>query len=192
MRVLARILAIVALVGTASAVTSPMTLACSPPFEPSILKLDPTDFVVAGYVGDPVPGGRLFHVYRSFNAVDLTTPFVIAFKEGAPGGDCSYRVSNGQELVIALSPNPVGPPGATLATLQADPASEDGRRYLREAETKFGPGVVPSAAPSLPSGSVDGSAPGDVVALAIGLVGVLAVCALVALVVRRQQARDSD
>ncbi len=186
MRVLTRIIAIGALVVALSAVSSPVSLACSPPFEPSIHKLDPVDFVVVGYIGEPVDGGRLFHVYQSFNAGALTTPFVIAFKEGEPGGDCSYRVASGQELIIALSPTPNGPPGATLASLQADPASEMGRRYLSEAEARFGPGVVPSAAATLPPGSVDGSPPPDVVPFAIGLIGGVGLFALVVLVARRR------
>ena len=31
----------------------------------------------------------------------MTTPIVIAFKEGGPVGDCSYQVHAGERLIIA-------------------------------------------------------------------------------------------
>ncbi len=121
--------------------------ACSPPFErPTIRALGPAQLVVVGTVGERVPGGRLFHVERWFNGGEPETPIVIGFKEGEPVGDCSYPVSSGERKIIAPSREPDGSLYADLATLQADPASEEGRRYIDESTTLFGPGVVPEPA----------------------------------------------
>ena len=119
--------------------------ACSPPFDPSIRALGPEQIVLVGTTGERVDGGRLFHVERAFNAT-LTTPVVIAFKEGEPVGDCSYPVDPGQRLIIAPYREPDGRLSADLGTLQADPESEAGAGYLAEAIELFGQGIVPAQA----------------------------------------------
>ena len=125
-------------------------LACSPPFErPTIAALGPAQVVVVGTIGERVAGGRLFHVERSYNGGVTATPIVIAFKEGEPVGDCSYPVSTGANLIIAPYREANGRLLADLSTLQADPASDDGRRYVAEAEALFGAGVA------LPPASVE-------------------------------------
>ena len=116
--------------------------ACSPPFNPTIRELGPEQLVVVGTVGERVPGGRLFHVDRWFNGGEPGTPIVIAFKEGEPIGDCSYPVATGERKIIAPVREPDGRLSADLGTLQADPASADGRRYLGEAIDLFGEGVI--------------------------------------------------
>lgn len=128
------------------------TVACSPPFDPTIAALGPNHMVMVGTTGERVQGGRLFHVDRTFNVDSNITPIVIAFKEGEPIGDCSYPVNAGTHLIIAPERAPDGRLTANLATLQADPDSEAGRRYLAEAESLFGPGMVPavSAVADLP------------------------------------------
>lgn len=138
--------------------------ACSPPFEtPTIRALGPAQVVLVGTTGERVPGGRLFNVERVYNGPVATTPIIIAFKEGEPVGDCSYPVTTGARLIIAPFGQPGGPLSADLGTLQDDPASADGQRYVAEAIELFGPGVVPVAAPtstetpdaSEPTGSPD-------------------------------------
>ena len=101
--------------------------------------------MLVGTTGERVDGGRLFHVERAFNAT-LTTPVVIAFKEGEPVGDCSYPVDPGQHLIIAPFREPDGRLSADLGTLQADPESEAGVGYLAEAIELFGDGYVPAHA----------------------------------------------
>jgi hypothetical protein len=121
-------------------------LACSPPFEPpTIQALGPGQVVVLGMTGERVAGGRLFHVERWFNGGAPTTPILIAFQEGEPIGDCSYPMGAGRPLIIAPVMEPDGTLSANLTTLQADPSSPDGRRYLDEARRLFGPGIVPAA-----------------------------------------------
>jgi len=117
--------------------------ACSPPFNPTIRELGPAQLVVVGTVGERVLRGRLFHVERWFNGGEPGTPIVIAFKEGEPIGDCSYPVATGERKIIAPWREPDGRLSADLGTLQADPNSDDGRRYVNEAVALFGPGVVP-------------------------------------------------
>ena len=135
-----------------------MLLACSPPFErPTIEALGPAQLVVVGRVGERVPGGRLFYVERWFNGGDPITPIVIGFKEGEPVGDCSYPVQTGERKVIAPFRQPDGTLYADLGTLQAEPTSADGQRYLAEAETLFGPGLVPL--PVEPEPAVDAPIP---------------------------------
>jgi hypothetical protein len=120
-------------------------VACSPPFEPpTIADLGPAQVVVIGTIGERVAGGRLFHVERWFNGDAAVTPIVIAFKEGPAVGDCSYPIETGQHLIIA----PVmdgGRLSAELGTLQADPDTAQGQRYVEEATRLFGPGVAPVA-----------------------------------------------
>lgn len=120
------------------------TVACSPPLEkPTIAALGPGQVVVVGTTGEPVPGGRLFHVERAYSGGVTTTPIVIAFKEGEPIGDCSYPVRAGTHLIIAPYREPDGRLSADMGTLQADPASMNGRAYVAEAETLFGEGTIP-------------------------------------------------
>jgi hypothetical protein len=128
-----------------------VTLACSPPFEePTIRALGPAQVVVVGTTGERVAGGRAFHVERLFNGdMPRAGLLVIAFKEGEPVGDCSYPVAAGTRLIIAPYREADGRLSADLGTLQADPASDLGRRYLAEATTLFGPGVAPPAPPEL-------------------------------------------
>src|SRR5689334_6305722 len=120
-----------------------VALGCSPPFNPTIEALGPGQLVVVGRVGERVDGGRLFHVVRWFNGDNPRTPIVIAFKEGEPVGDCSYPVVAGEQKLIAPTVQEDGTLYADLATLQADPTSPEGQRYLAEAVALFGPGVVP-------------------------------------------------
>lgn len=127
----------------AFALPTSTALACSPPFNPNIRELGPAQLVVVGTVGERVRGGRLFHVERWFNGGEPGTPIVIAFKEGEPIGDCSYPVATGERKIIAPWREQDGRLSADLGTLQADPNTEDGRRYLNEAVALFGPGVVP-------------------------------------------------
>ena len=148
--------------------------ACSPPFEePTLAALGPDQMVFVGTTGERVEGGRLFHVERSFNVDSNVSPIVIAFKEGEPVGDCSYPVSAGTHLIIAPDRDAGGRLVADLSTLQADPASPDGQRYLAEAESLFGPGIVPvSATLELPAYPPP----------PIGLIAVVGVALLVGLV----------
>lgn len=126
-------------------VTTAPALACSPPFEePSVTALADGAVVVVGWTGDKVDGGRLFRVERVFSGDLPTTPIVIAFQEGEPVGDCSYPMGVGVHLVIAPDQDADGTLRANLATLQADPDSELGRRYLAEARARYGDGAVPS------------------------------------------------
>jgi hypothetical protein len=168
--------------------------ACSPPLEPPTIEdLGPAQVVVIGTIGEPVAGGRLFHVERWFNGDAAVNPIVIAFKEGPAVGDCSYTVETGQHLIIA----PVmdgGRLSADLGTLQADLDTAQGRRYLEEATRLFGPGVVPApTAEIVPPTLVEIEMPLSTVPLA-GL-GVLAVAALVVgsflvLVLRRPRSTE--
>ena len=121
-------------------------LACSPAFNPTIAELGQEQVVLLGETGVPAPGGRLFHVERAWNGDVPTSPIVIAFKEGEPIGDCSYPVAAGTRLVIAPWREPDGTLSANLGTLQADPLSVDGTRYLAETAQLFGSGTVPVAA----------------------------------------------
>jgi hypothetical protein len=118
-------------------------LACSPVQDPTIAALGPEQVVLLGVTGDKVPSGRVFHVQRAWNGDVPSSPIVIAFQEGEPIGDCSYPVASGTRLVLAPERAQDGALSANLATLQADPLSEAGRRYLAEAEQLFGPGTVP-------------------------------------------------
>jgi hypothetical protein len=160
---------------------SPSTaLACSPPFEdPTIAALGPGQVVVVGTIGEQVDGGRLFHVERWFNGGVPAPRIVIAFKEGEPVGDCSYPVSTGQRLIVA--PDMVdGRLAADLVTLQADPSSDQGRRYVAEAVALFGPGVTPDVGPD----TVSALEPWQI-AIGLGAV-VLALIASVTVVARRR------
>ena len=167
--------------------------ACGPPFEPpTIAALGPGQIVVVGTTGAPVVGGRLFHVERWFNGHAAVTPIVIAFKEGEPVGDCSYPVSAGTRLIIAPYMEE-GRLSADLGTLQADPDSEAGRRYVEEAIRLFGPGVVPAPNPGAPAPIAPApDVTGSVVDAAMGAplillaVGVLALGGAVFLVRRRR------
>ena len=164
------------------------TLACSPSFEePTIRALGPAQVVVMGTIGDRVAGGRLFHVERSYNGGVTATPIVIAFKEGEPVGDCSYPVSTGASLIIAPYREPDGRLTADLGTLQADPSSDAGRRYVAEATTLFGPGVVPPAASVAPESS---PAP-DVRLLVVALAASVGLVFMVVLIVARRQRTGS-
>lgn len=186
---LARIL--IALAGLAVLAGSfvTVTLACSPPFEkPTIRALGPAPIVLIGTIGERVAGGRRFHVERSWNGPKVS-PIVIAFKEGEPIGDCSYPVSTGQALIIAPYGQLDGALSADLTTLQADPSSDDGRRYIAEAEALFGAGVVPVQTSAAPANPADGDAVAgiDVGPLTIALGAGLGMFGIVVLVARRRQ-----
>jgi hypothetical protein len=172
-RGLAPLLALAALVAQPAGAA-----ACSPPFEePTIRALGPRQVVVVGTIGEKLAAGRVFHVERWFNG-GSSSRIVIAFKEGEPVGDCSYLVSDGQRLIIAPDMNPDGSLSAILPTLQADPESDTGRRYVAEAIELFGPGRPPTTddpAIETPSPTDEG-----VNSLLIGLV-VLGVAGAVAL-----------
>jgi hypothetical protein len=147
-----RLRASVAAVLVAAAMLVPTSaIACSPPFNPTIAALGQEQVVLLGETGLPAPGGRLFHVERAWNADVPTSPIVIAFKEGEPVGDCSYPVTAGMRLVIAPWREPDGRLSADLGTLQADPLSDDGRRYLAEAQQLFGAGTAALEATPEPS-----------------------------------------
>jgi hypothetical protein len=157
--------AVLAILVLAALLVSPSSArACSPPFEePTIRALGPDQVVLVGTIGEKVAGGRLFHVERWFSGGVPGTPVLIAFKEGEPVGDCSYPVQAGQHLLIAPYADAAGRLSADLATLQADPDTPDGRRYVAEAVELFGPGVVPPVIPpvveiaSPPPEPVDGT-----------------------------------
>jgi len=150
-------------------------LACSPMAEPpTIADLGPDQVVVVGTIGEKVALGRLFHIERWYNGRIAGTPIVIAFQEGPAVGDCSYPVQTGQHLLIAPEADPAGRLSANLVTLQADPTSEAGRRYVAEAEALFGPGEVP---PPITRPSSDPGPAVDVGVAALGL-GVAIVVAL--------------
>jgi len=124
--------------------------ACSPEFEPTIAKLGPDQVVVVGTTGERVAGGRIFNVSRWFNGEKPVTPILIDFKEAKEAiGDCSYPVSAGTDLIIAPYFAEDGRLHADLATLQADPSSEQGQKYIAEAISLFGPGAVPPPAPDV-------------------------------------------
>ncbi len=124
---------------------STATLACSPPFEePTIHALGPDQIVIVGTLGRRVEGGRAFDVQRWFQRRRSRDSDRHRFKEGQPVGDCSYLVASGAELIIAPHREADGTLSANLATLQADPSSEEGQRYLAEATALFGAGVVPA------------------------------------------------
>ncbi len=184
------------LLGVALAVGFPAStaVACSPPFDPNIRELGPAQIVVVGS-RERVPSGRLFHVERWFNGGEPGTPIVIAFKEGEPIGDCSYPVATGERKIIAPWREPDGRLSADLGTLQADPNSEDGRRYLNEAVALFGPGVVPglvvfeTAHPAGEPVTGSESATDRVPPLAMVAVGLAVIGLIAALVVRRQALR---
>ena len=147
------IVAVVTLVACGVLFAAPV-LACGPPLEkPTIAALGPNQMVMVGITGERVEGGRLFHVERAFNVDSNITPIVIAFKEGEPVGDCSYPVASGTRLVIAPWREPDGILSADLGTLQADPLSQDGTRYLAEAAQLFGEGTVPAETTPDPSDS---------------------------------------
>lgn len=130
----------------------PGAAACSPPFNPTIGALGPDQIVLVGTTGERVDGGRLFHVERVFNG-SVTTPLVIAFKEGEPVGDCSHPVSAGEHKIIAPYREDDGRLSADLGTLQADPESEAGIAYLAEAVELFGNGAVPAESDTTAPGS---------------------------------------
>ncbi|HEX5827207.1 MAG TPA: hypothetical protein VFY23_06780 [Candidatus Limnocylindrales bacterium] len=161
-------------------------IACSPPSPaPTVATLPDDAVVVLGTTGDRVEGGRLFYVERVFSGEIGESPIVIAFQEGEPIGDCSYPMSSGARLIIAPDQWPDGVLHADIVTLQADPGSEDGRRFLAEAQARYGEGTVPpgrNTPPPLGEG-VDRRVP-----LLVGLAG--AVGLLGALVWRRRRRPD--
>jgi hypothetical protein len=120
-------------------------LACSPPFlEPTVTALAEGAVVLVGTTGDKVDDGRLFYVERVYGRDISASPIVIAFMEGEPIGDCSYPMSSGVHLVIAPDRDADGSLHADLVTLQADPNSDLGRRYVAEARARYGDGIVPT------------------------------------------------
>lgn len=154
-------------------------LACSPPSpRPTVATLPDDAVVVVGTTGDRVEGGRLFYVERVFAGEIAASPIVIAFQEGEPVGDCSYPVASGARLIIAPDQWPDGVLHADIVTLQADPSSEDGRRFLAEAQARYGEGTVPpgqNTPPPLAESVGRGTALLIAVAAVVGLAGVLAV-----------------
>ncbi len=162
-------------------------LACSPAFEPTIAALGKEQIVVVGTTGERVPGGRIFNVTRWFNGGRPVTPILIEFKEGEPVGDCSYPVSAGTTLIIAPYLEEDGRLHANLATLQADPASEQGQLYIAEANALFGPGIVPPPAAGIsPAPGLGATLEIGYVALALA-VGAVLVFGILSLVERRRR-----
>lgn len=160
--------------------------ACSPVQDPTIQALGPQQVVLVGRTGEPVPGGRAFHVERWYNGSGPAT-VTIAFKEGEPVGDCSYLVHAEWHLVIAPTQGADGTLQADLGTLQADVDSDAGRRYIAEAERLFGAGTVPTAA----EGSEGPSAGSSVPPLLI-LVAILAVVLAASVASIRTRRRDAE
>ena len=133
-------------VAFASFIAPTSASACSPPPDPTIEALGPGQVVVLGTIGERVPGGRLFHVERWYNGGGpRLTPILIAFQEGEPVGDCSYIVSTGTRLIIAPDMDADGRLSANIATIQGDPATPEGRKWVDEATRLFGAGVVPES-----------------------------------------------
>jgi hypothetical protein len=131
--------------------------ACSAPFEqPTLAALGPEQIVVVGSIEEPVAGGRHFAVEHWYNGSAPRSDLVIAFKEGEPTGDCSYRPVLGEPIIVAPVMAANGALSADLTTLQAPIGSEDGRRYLAEAQRLFGPGLAPPV--DLPGASESTSA----------------------------------
>jgi hypothetical protein len=158
------------------AIGSASVAACSPPPDPTIEALGPQQIVLLGRTGDPVPGGRAFHVERWFNGAGPAV-VTIAFKEGEPVGDCSYRVDAGIPLIIAPVMEPDGRLSADLGTLQASPVSPQGVAFLEEANRLFGPGVAPATGEPLPAEPSGDDWSG---LLLVGLVGLAAAAWVVA------------
>ena len=183
MKARASFVAVAALLAILLAPTS--ALACSGVMDPTIAALGPEQVVLLGVTGDKVPTGRLFHVQRAWNGDVPTSPIVIAFQEGEPVGDCSYPVTSGTRLVIAPERAPDGSLTANLATLQANPLSEDGQAYLAEAEQLFGQGTVPVDT------TPDAGASGWPALIAITAFGAAAIAAGLILWKRRWATADS-
>lgn len=160
--------------------------ACSPAQAPTIQALGPQQVVLVGRTGEPVPGGRAFHVDRWYNGSGPAT-VTIAFKEGEPVGDCSYLVHAEWHLVIAPVRGADGTLQADLGTLQADVDSDAGRRYIAEAGRLFGPGTVPASA----EGGEGPSAGSSVPPLLI-LAGILAVVLAASVASIRMRRRDTE
>jgi hypothetical protein len=162
-------------------------VACSPPVDPSIAALGPGHVVLLGTTGDPVAGGRAFHVEHYWNATGVAT-ITIAFKEGEPTGDCSYPMEAGRRLIIAPSVDDAGRLHADLATPQADPLSPEGMAYLAEANRLFGPGTAPVAdAQDVPADAgIDWSIAG------IAALGLAALAAIVLIGGSRRRRRTAE
>ena len=162
------------LFGVLAVVAAPASAsACSPSFNPTIRELGPEQVVVVGRVGEKVAGGRVFYVERWFNGGEPMTPIVIGFKEGEPVGDCSYPVVMGEHKIIAPMLEADGTLYADLGTLQADPDSVEGRKYVAEAIALFGQGIVPVGVdPPSPADSGIPSWVAYAVAFSAGLVAV--------------------
>lgn len=163
------VLALTLLAGAAGPV-----VACSPLFDPpTIVDLGRDQVVLVGTTGEPAPGGRWFHVERWFNGGGIDPPpaIVIAFKEGPAVGDCSYPMDAGRHLILAPFRNEQGALAADLVTLQADPATPEGKAYINEAVQVFGPGIVPAPA----DGESAGGFTIDADAAPLLLVGAIAV-----------------
>ena len=150
---------------------------------PTIRHLGDGAVVLVGITGDRVGGGREFFVERVFAGEVMSSPIVIAFQEGEPVGDCSYPVAAGTHLIIAPEVAPDGTLSANLATVQADPDSDVGRRLILEARARYGDGYGPA---------VDARPPGPdlrIPALVLGL-GLVAALAGLAWRRKRRQSRS--
>ena len=143
--------------------------ACSPAQDPTIQALGPDQVVLVGRTGEPVAGGRAFHVERWYNGSGPAI-VTIAFKEGAPIGDCSYVVRAGWHLVIAPLRSADGAFEADLGTLQSDVDSDAGRRYVAEAERLFGAGTVPEDTDGSEAPGTGSSGPPLLVLLVVAVV----------------------
>ena len=127
-------------IGLLLVATSP-AVACSVAGDMAIKDLGPDQIVLVGTIGDRVAGGRVFNVERVYNGPP-TAQIFIAFREGQYD-DCTYEATEGTRLVIAPDRGDNGRLRADLGTIKADPASDDGRRYIAEATALFGPGIAP-------------------------------------------------
>lgn len=108
-------------------------------------------------------------------------------QEGEAIGDCSYPITTGATLIIAPYREADGRLSANLVTLQADPTTDLGRRYVAEATALYGPGVVlPPAAAVVP----DPQPSPDLTVLLVAIgVAVTLVFAVVMLLARRPASR---
>jgi hypothetical protein len=98
-------------------------------------------------------------------------------------------VTTQQRLIVAPTVLPNNRLAADLTTLQADPSSEDGKRYLAEAEALFGPGSVPVAAesPPKPATTDPGSTAIDARLLLVPVLAGIGLCGVVIALARRRR-----
>ncbi len=142
---------VIGLIAAVLAALLPATAtACSPVGYRSVSDLPAGQVFLVGTTGEPVQGGRGFHVERAWNHQVPKNPIVIDFNEDLPQAACGMVVSS-RSLMFVAPFDGGGMLEVNLATLVADPDSEHGRALIAEAVAAYGPGVVPQAIePSAP------------------------------------------